>query len=82
MGHSSDTWFELTVDGPDGERVRVAIANNLQETYSTEHRVVIEDERVLGAALGGDRVSVWALSRRHGRINTVDSAEIGMYVAY
>jgi len=58
----------------------VAIASNLQETNHTEHRIVIEDGRALGAALGGDRASIWAASRRHDRINTVVSAEIEIYV--
>ena len=80
-----DTWFELTVDEPGGdsdERVRVKIASNIQGIDYTEHRIVIEDKRVLSAALGGDKVSIWATSPRPRWINGVKSVKIEMYVAY
>jgi len=83
-GGDPDSWFELTVDGPGSdsiERVRVTITSNLQESDYAEHRVVIEDERVLNAALQGDTVSVCAVSRL-SCVNIVASAGIEMYVAY
>lgn len=59
--HNRDTWFELTVDEPGGdnkERMRVTIASDPQRTDYTKHHIVIGDERVLSAALGGDAVSI------------------------
>ena len=79
------TWFELTVGEPGGdsnERVRVTIASNVQGIDYTEHRIVIEDKRVLSAALDEDKVSIWATSPRPGWINSVLSAKVEMYVAY
>lgn len=85
-GEPSQTWFELTVNEPGsggGERSRVEIASNPRPGADfVRHRTIVDNERVLSAALQGDTASVWVVSLRHGWLNHVRSVEIEIYVAY
>ena len=79
------TWFELTLDdGRTGDEiVRVEVIRNIHAgEIFIQHRIDIEDERVLGQAQKGDLLSVWVRAMYPGWCNHVRSVEIEAWVAH
>lgn len=73
------TWFELSVGPPkdSSERWSCEVVRNLHAHGSfKEHTVEIWDEELYERANSGDVLTVWALARYPGWVNTVKKVEI------
>jgi len=79
------TWFELTLDDEDTgiEIARVEIVKNIHAgTTFDEHRAVIDDERILGQAKKGDKLSVWVRAMYPGWVNRVRLVKIETWSSF
>ena len=77
---NSWTWFELSVGPPSedsGEKWRGVVVRNLHaHSDFKEHTVEISDRGLYDKAESGDVLTVWALAKFSGWVNTVKEVTI------
>ena len=80
---NSWTWFDLSVgpSGDSGEKWRGAVVRNLHAHNGfKEHTIDISDSGLYEKAESGDVLTVWALAKSPGWVNTVKKVTIRYFV--